>query len=176
MFDDDSNDEEHHQRVIQAVVHHTSLENEATKYGGSVVGCEYKNRERENHHRNLMSNYFIERPHFNSTNFRRRFRMLKELFYRILNDVVNHEPYFRYKKDGLGRQGLSPEQKLTVVFCMLAWGCSVDATNEYCKLGESIALESLRKFCCAVEAVYGQRYLRSPNLADLYMLLHMASR
>ncbi|XP_008232621.1 PREDICTED: uncharacterized protein LOC103331749 [Prunus mume] len=176
MFIDDSNDEEHHHKVIQAIVHHTSLENEVTKYSGSVVGREYKNRERENRHRNLISDYFVERPHFNSTDFRRWFRMRKELFYHILNDDVNHKPYFRHKKDGLVLQGLSPEQKLTVVFCMLAWGCSVGTTDEYCRLGESTALESLRKFCCAVEAVYGQRYLMPPNPIDLYRLLHKASR
>ncbi|BFG15860.1 hypothetical protein CerSpe_021340 [Prunus speciosa] len=101
MFDDDSDDEEHHHKVIEAIVHHTSLENEATKHGGSVVGREYKNREREDRHRNLMFEYFIERPHFNTTDFRRQFRMRKELFYRILNDVVNHEPYFGQKRDGL---------------------------------------------------------------------------
>ncbi|CAL2228786.1 unnamed protein product [Prunus armeniaca] len=71
MFDDDLDDEEHHQRVIQAIVHHTSLENEATKHGGSEVGREYKNREREDRHRNLMSDYFIERPHFNTTEYHR---------------------------------------------------------------------------------------------------------
>ncbi|XP_008244546.1 PREDICTED: uncharacterized protein LOC103342685 [Prunus mume] len=146
MFDDDLDDEEHHQRVIQAIVHHTSLENEATKYGGLVVGREYKNHEREDHHRNLMFDFFIERPHFNTPDFRRRFRMRKELFYYILNDVVNQKPYFLQKKDGLGRQGLSPEQKLTAVFRMLAWGCSTDATDEYCRLGENTVLESLRKF------------------------------
>ncbi|BFG20987.1 hypothetical protein CerSpe_072610 [Prunus speciosa] len=98
MFDDDLDDEEHHQTVIQAIVHHTSL----------------------------------------------RIRAIHE-------------------------------QKLTVVFHMLAWGCSVDAIDEYCRLGESTALESLRKFCCTGEAVYGQWYLRSPNPADLYKLLHKAS-
>ncbi|KAI5342328.1 hypothetical protein L3X38_010203 [Prunus dulcis] len=108
MFDDDSDDEEEHQRVRQDILHHTSLENEATKHGGSIVGREYKNREREDHHRNLMSDYFVEMPYFNTMNFHRQFRMQKELFYRILNDVVNHEPYFcqkKKKKDGLGRQG-----------------------------------------------------------------------
>ncbi|CAL2267512.1 unnamed protein product [Prunus armeniaca] len=153
IFGDDLDDKEHHQRVIEAIVHHTSQDNEATKHGGSVVSRVYKNREREDRHHNLISDYFVQRPYFNTTDFRRRFRMQKKLFYRILNDVVNHEPYFRQKRDELDRQGLSPEQKL----------------------GESTALESLRKFCCAVEAVYGQWYLRSPNPANLYKLLHKAS-
>ncbi|CAL8170344.1 unnamed protein product [Prunus armeniaca] len=89
--------------------------------------------------------------------------------------LTTSHSFAKKKKDGLGRQGLFPEQKLTAVFCMLTWGCSADATDEYCIFSESIALESLRKFCCAVEAVYGQWYLRSPNPADLYKLLHKAS-
>ncbi|CAL9001407.1 unnamed protein product [Prunus brigantina] len=43
---------------------------------------------------------------------------------------------------------------------MLAWGCLANVTDEYCRLGESTAFESLRKFCCTVEAMYGQWYLR----------------
>ncbi|KAI5344669.1 hypothetical protein L3X38_012546 [Prunus dulcis] len=60
-------------------------------------------------------------------------------------------------------------------FRMFAYRCSADFTNEYCRLGESTALECLRKFCSFIEAVYGQWYLHSPNLADLYKLLHKAS-
>ncbi|CAL8134843.1 unnamed protein product [Prunus armeniaca] len=58
---------------------------------------------------------------------------------------------------------------------MLAWGCSTDVIDEYCRLGESTTLESLHKFCCIVEAVYGQWYLRSPNPVDICKLLHKAS-
>ncbi|XP_034197658.1 uncharacterized protein LOC117613121, partial [Prunus dulcis] len=47
-----------------------------------------------------------------------------------------------------------------------------NAIDEYCRLRESTALESLYKFCCTVEALYGQWYLRSSNPADLYKLLH----
>ncbi|CAL2237629.1 unnamed protein product [Prunus armeniaca] len=103
MFDDDSDDEEEHQRVRQAILHHTSLKNEATKHGGSIVGREYKNREREDRHRNLMSDYFVERPHFNTTNFRRRWARSTRV---------------------------SLEQSLTAGFRMLAWGCSADAIDD----------------------------------------------
>ncbi|XP_016651027.1 PREDICTED: uncharacterized protein LOC103336966 [Prunus mume] len=101
--------------------------------------------------------------------------MRRGIFYRILNDVVSYEPYFTQKVDACGRQSISPEQKLTVVFQMLAYGCSADSTDEYYRLGESTALECLRKFCSVIEAVYGQWYLRSPNLTDLYRLLHKAT-
>ncbi|CAL8133720.1 unnamed protein product [Prunus armeniaca] len=58
---------------------------------------------------------------------------------------------------------------------MLAYGCSAYSIDEYCRLGESTTPECLRKFCSVIEAVYGQWYLRSPNSADLYRLLHKAS-
>ncbi|CAL2259733.1 unnamed protein product [Prunus armeniaca] len=180
FFNDDSDDDDlHQQRVAMAVQHHTFLLEQyaqQSKHGDSVVGREYKNRKREKHHKSLMKDYFCERPLYPPVDFRRQFRMRRELFYRILNDVVAHEPYFTQKIDVCGRQSLSPEQKLTAVFRMLAYGYSADSTDEYCRLGESTALECLRKFCSVIEAMYGQWYLRSPNLADLYRLLHKASR
>ncbi|CAL9012748.1 unnamed protein product [Prunus brigantina] len=88
IFDDGSDDEKHHQRVIETIVHYTSLEYEATKHGGSVVGRVYKNRERENRHRNLMSDYFVERPHFNITDFPR-----SPLFNDVVHGVAPHVEY-----------------------------------------------------------------------------------
>ncbi|XP_034218903.1 uncharacterized protein LOC117630265 [Prunus dulcis] len=134
------------------------------------------NRKREKHHKSLMDDYFCERPLYPLVDFHRRFRMRKKLFCCILNDVVAYEPYFNQKIDACERQSLFLEQKLTAIFQMLAYGCWVDSTDEYYRLGESTALEYLRKFCSVIEAVYGQWYLCSPNPADLYKLLHKASR
>ncbi|BFG30028.1 hypothetical protein CerSpe_163020 [Prunus speciosa] len=77
------------------------------KHGVSVVGHEYKNQKREKHHKSLMEDYFCERPLYSPVDFRRWFRMRRELFYRILNDVA-HEPYLTQKIDVCGRQSLSP--------------------------------------------------------------------
>ncbi|CAL8118706.1 unnamed protein product [Prunus armeniaca] len=179
FFNDDSDDDDlHQQRVAMTVQHHMFLLEQyvqQSKHGGSVADCEYKNRKREKHHKSLIEDYFCERPLYLPVDFRRRIRMRRELFYRILNDVVAHKPYFTQKIYAYGQQSLSPKQKLIVVFRMLAYGCSADSTNEYCRLGESTALECLRKFCSVIEAVYGQWYLRSLNSANLYRLLHKAS-
>ncbi|XP_020410785.1 uncharacterized protein LOC109946674 [Prunus persica] len=59
---------------------------------------------------------------------------------------------------------------------MLTYRCSAYSTDEYYRLGEFTALECLQKFCFVIEARYGQWYLRSPNPADLYRLLHKVSR
>ncbi|XP_021805778.1 uncharacterized protein LOC110749885 [Prunus avium] len=147
FFNDDSDDDDHHQqRVAMAVQHHTFLLEQyaqQSKHGGSIVGHEYKNRKREKHHKSLMEDYFCERPLHPPMNFRRRFHMRREHFYRILNDVVAYEPYFTQKIDACGQQSLSPEQKLISVFRMLAYEGSTNSTDEYCRLGESTALECL---------------------------------
>ncbi|CAL8119409.1 unnamed protein product [Prunus armeniaca] len=102
-----------------AIQHHTFLLEQyaqQSKHGGYVASCEYKNQKKETHHKSLMKDYFCERPLYPPVDFHRRFCMIRELFYHILNDVVAHEPYFTQKIDAYGRQSLSPEQKLTAVF------------------------------------------------------------
>ncbi|BBN68175.1 hypothetical protein Prudu_311S000100 [Prunus dulcis] len=127
FFNDDSDDDGlHQQRVAIAIQHHTFLLEQyaqQSKHGGSVAGREYKNQKREKHHKSLMEDYFCERPLYSQVDFRRRFCMRRELFYHILNDVVAHEPYFTQKIDTCGRQSLSPEQKKTAIFRILAYGC-----------------------------------------------------
>ncbi|XP_042437256.1 uncharacterized protein LOC122023252 [Zingiber officinale] len=77
------------------------------------------------------------------------------------------------RRDGLGRLGLSSLQKITVAFWILAYSVLVDATDEYIKIGESIAIESVEQFCRAVVEVFGGQYLRSPNVHDVAGLLHI---
>ncbi|CAL9005567.1 unnamed protein product [Prunus brigantina] len=117
FFNDDSDDDDlHQQRVAMVVQHHMFLleqYSQQSKHDGSVAGREYKNQKREKHHKSLMDDYFCERPLYPPVDFRMRFCMRREFFYRILNDVVAHEPYFTQKIDACGRQNLSSEQMLT---------------------------------------------------------------
>jgi hypothetical protein len=83
-----------------------------------------------------------------------RFRMSKPLFRRIMNAVEAHDHYFVQKRDAAGVLGLSCFQKVTVALCMLTYGVSADATDEYIRIGESTALESLRKFVAAVVELF----------------------
>jgi hypothetical protein len=46
---------------------------------------------------------------------------------------------------------------------MIAYGVAVDATDDYVHIGESTALESLRRFVIAVVQVFGTEYMRLPN-------------
>ncbi|XP_070667703.1 uncharacterized protein [Malus domestica] len=107
-----------------------------SSHRGFVTRRSFVQCDREECHDQMMKDYFIERPRFPAHDFRRRFRMRRELFEGILNAVVNHDHYFARKIDVVGRQSLSLHQKLTSAFRMLANGCSADSTDEYCQLAE----------------------------------------
>ncbi|CAN1298565.1 hypothetical protein LINPERPRIM_LOCUS23878 [Linum perenne] len=102
--------------------------------------------------------------------------MYPMLFRRILEGVVGADPTFGSRMDATGRWSLSPELKITAALYMLASGCTADSLDEYFQLGESTALDNLRKLCTAVVYVYGPQYLREPTREDLQKLLRKASQ
>ena len=63
--------------------------------------------------------------------------------------------------------GLSTYQKVTSALQQLAYGVSADAIDEYLKIGESTALQSLREFCSAIINIYGEEFLRPPSKDEL---------
>ena len=56
---------------------------------------------------------------------------------------------------------------------MLAYGLLVYTTDEYVKIGELIAIESVKCFCRAIVEIFVERYLRSPTASDIAKLLHI---
>ncbi|KAI5342120.1 hypothetical protein L3X38_009995 [Prunus dulcis] len=73
--------------------------------------------------------------------------------------------------DAAGVLGLFPEQKLTAVIRMLRYGSSADQVNEIVRMWKSTTLESLVRFCDAVETLYTKDYLRRPTPRDLQRFL-----
>ncbi|KAL5794735.1 hypothetical protein ACOSP7_003329 [Xanthoceras sorbifolium] len=144
--------------------------------GGSIPSHNMIHRGREEAAHNLWADYFAENPRYNELMFRRRFRMGQSLFLRIANEVERHDNYFVQRRNGLGRLGLSSLQKITSVFQMLAYGVPADSTDEYIKIGESTAIESMKRFCRAVVEVFGKCYLRSPNAYDVARLLQIGEK
>ena len=169
------------------------------RHGGSVPGHRVIHRGREAGHARLYQDYFSEDPTYGPAIFRRRFviseyifvhpyflssrlilllflrrfRMARSLFLRIVQSVVEHDSYFMQKRNSAGILGLSPLQKITTAFRMLAYGVPADATDEFIRIGESTAIESLKRFVQAVVEVFGDEYLRSPNNIDTARLLEM---
>jgi hypothetical protein len=143
---------------------------------GSVFGHEVYDRSRGEHDLKLFNEYFAERPTYLEKYFRRRFRMSRPLFMRIAEGVKQHDRYFHQKRNAVGALGFSCLQKVTATFRQLAYGVPADYVDEYLRIGESTAIESLRKFVRAVCEVFGPEYLRPPNEYDTTRLLTIAEQ
>ena len=59
---------------------------------------------------------------------------------------------------------------------MLTYGVPADATDEYVRIGESTAIESLHRFVAAVVDLFEDEYLRYPNEADTTHLLALGEK
>lgn len=70
--------------------------------------------------------------------------MKRDLFLRLMNVVEAHDDYFVQKRNVANVLGLSCFQKVTAAFRMLTYGVPADLTDEYVRIAESTALESLR--------------------------------
>jgi hypothetical protein len=128
-------------------------------------------RDREVAHEDLVANYFSANPRYTDEMFRRRFRMARPLFLRIVEALSNWSPYFQQRLDATGRQGLSPLQKCTAAIRMLAYGTSADQLDEVLKIGESTALECLGKFAEGIIECFGPEYLRPPTVEEVEKLV-----
>ena len=106
--------EDEEEAIIQAIannnmmiIHYMYDQNQQVIHGGSIPGHIVINRDRAAADRNLFADYFAENPRFNEVMFRRRFRMSRSLFLRIVLAVKAHDNYFVQRTDALGRPGLS---------------------------------------------------------------------
>ncbi|XP_019099380.1 PREDICTED: uncharacterized protein LOC104777507 isoform X2 [Camelina sativa] len=131
----------------------------------------YIERDREDGHRRLWDDYFSDDATYPPRFFRRRFRMNKSLFLRIVERLSAEVPYFRQRQDATGRFGLSALQKSTAAIRMMAYGCAADAVDEYLQLAESTAMLCLEQFVEGVINLFGDEYLRRPTVEDLQRLL-----
>lgn len=141
------------------------------KWGGSVPGRAIVRRDRAAGFNQLYLDYFADSPVYNDKIFRRRFRMKRDLFLQIVKDMEENCDYFVQKEDAAKVLGFTALQKVTAAIRMLAYGTSGDCIDEYLRMAESTAIESLKTFCKTVIEVYGEEYLRSPNEQDVAKLL-----
>ncbi|XP_057452180.1 uncharacterized protein LOC130744000 [Lotus japonicus] len=61
-------------------------------------------RDREAGHERLWMDYFSENPVYPEELFRRRFRMRKDVFLRVVDALGSHNSYFLQSVDAVGRQ------------------------------------------------------------------------
>ncbi|XP_038704662.1 putative nuclease HARBI1 [Tripterygium wilfordii] len=143
---------------------------------GSMPGHAVIHRGRAEGHERLYRDYFAETPTYPPNIFRRRFRMNRSLFLRILSAVEGFDPYFAQKRDAIGVPGLSSLQKVTAALRILAYGASADSVDDYVRIGKSTAIESVKRFVRAIIALFHEQYLRLPNNEDVIRLLAMNER
>ncbi|KAL5579403.1 hypothetical protein UlMin_011845 [Ulmus minor] len=174
LFNDDSDDEFH---LLATIIEEEEMENEdrTSHHPGYIPSYAVIQRDRVQGNDRLYRDYFADTPTFGPRLFQRRFRMNHPLCFRIQHAVEAYDPYFVQRRDACGALGLSSLQKKSAAFRMLAYGVPADSVDEYMRIGESIAIESLKKFVKAIIAVFGDEYLRSPNSSDIARLLEINS-
>jgi hypothetical protein len=170
--DEESNDDTELMMVAAMLLHeHTSR----PVYRGSVKGRKPNvKRNCEKGHYQLYCDYFHPtNPLFHGQRFRRRYRMSRKLFLRILNGVKAHGNYFTARPNAIGnyKLGFTSYQKCFAAIHMLAYGVAGNLIDEYLRMSESTCLELIYKFYTGVIAVFGTVYLREPTIEDTARLL-----
>ncbi|XP_048630901.1 uncharacterized protein LOC125604744 [Brassica napus] len=135
----------------------------------------YIERDREGGHTRLVNDYFRENATY-SAQFRRRFRMNKGLFMRIVLALQEKFVFFQQRPDATGRLGHSPLQKCTAAIRLLAYGTGADTVDEYLRLAETSALLCLHNFTDGIIQLFGDEYLRAPTPDDLQRLLDIGEK
>ncbi|KAI5327927.1 hypothetical protein L3X38_027323 [Prunus dulcis] len=149
-------------------------ENQGLLRGSQVSRRRNMDRHRHSRGKNLLKDYFIPTSLYSDVDFRKRFRMQPHLFNKVMHEICNYDAYFVQKCNAAGVLGLLPEQKLTAVIRILAYGASADQVDEIARIGKSTTFEALVRFCDAVETLYTRYYLRRPTPRDLQRLLQKA--
>ncbi|KAF8400849.1 hypothetical protein HHK36_014152 [Tetracentron sinense] len=87
--------------------------------------------------------------------------------------IQGHRVIWRDRVQGHERlfQDYFAETPITAAMRMLAYGVASDYVDEYVRISESTAIESLKKSVHAVVASFSDEYLRPPNNNDIARLL-----
>ncbi|XP_008231608.1 PREDICTED: uncharacterized protein LOC103330778 [Prunus mume] len=146
---------ENYQRKKAAKKEKTSM----VVHGGTSSQRRTIPRDRVSAHENLFENYFSNHPLYPLSDFRNRFRMRRELFNRIMEQIVPFDDYFKQKPDTTGKLGFSPQVKITAAMRMLAYSTTANLNDDYLKIVETTSFEACKRFYHAVNNLYGAEYL-----------------
>ena len=149
LNDSSSSDEEERNMWFAAAIEFERQNSEGTG-SGDRISRQYRYRDRVSGHSRLLNDYFVENPVYDETLFRRRFRLSRPLFLRILHTLQQHDYYFVQRRNAANIVGLSGEQKMTAALRMLAYGMSADSLDKYVRIGETTTIECVKRFCQGV--------------------------
>ncbi|GJV30269.1 retrovirus-related pol polyprotein from transposon 17.6 [Tanacetum coccineum] len=132
-------------------------------------------RNREDAERRLRADYFDDHCKYPLYYFRRRFRMSRKLFLKIVNGISSytadplpqHFHFFKSRLDCTGRMSISALMKCTTAIRQMAYGSTPDAFDEYLQMSEHTARDALFFFNMCIIELYMPKYLRKPTLEDV---------
>jgi hypothetical protein len=84
--------------------------------------------------------------------------------------------YFIQKLYACGVVGLNSIPKCTCAMCMLAYGQTIDACDEYCRIGENTSFECLWHFVKVIGEVFKQILFRKSTQVYLEKQLRVNAK
>nr|GFA48083.1 hypothetical protein [Tanacetum cinerariifolium] len=173
VFEIDANDDETDVVFLeQAYAYHQQL---VAKENRLPLTRNLINCDREGAEERLMADYFNDHCRYPLYYFRRRYRMRRKLFLKIVKGISTYEAdplpdhfnFFRVRPDATGRMSLSLIMKCTAAIRQLAYDTTSDAFDEYLQMSEHTARDSLTNFNKCIISLYMTEYLRKPTLEDV---------
>jgi len=165
---EDDEEEELVMRNLVLQVDIMSREEETKQRGGNRRGRRANKEQRAEFYDNLLyDDYFAPKPIFDACDFRRVYRMRRSLFLQLLEAITRFDDWFVQRPNAAGKLGLSSRQKGTATMRMLAYGTSSNSQEEYNRMAESTAQESILRWCRGVHRCFSSEYLREPTQHDI---------
>lgn len=138
---------------------------------GSIPGRKSFKRDYKDGYARLRRDYLDPNPVYPAHVFRRRFRMRRHVFDRVVEACKAYDPYFLKKYNCADKEGTEPELKVTAALRMLAYGKPADSLDAELSVSGTTIQESTKKFVRAIVAQFGDEYLRSPTQEDMNRIL-----
>jgi hypothetical protein len=129
--DDESGDDA---LILSLIAHDEEEERRKKRRRGSVLGHEVVYREIQAGNLRIVVDYFADVPMYNDKFFRRRFRMSRNLFLRIVEGVEAHDDYFRQRPNAIGLLSATALQKVVGSVRMLAYDVPADSMDEVVRI------------------------------------------
>lgn len=130
-------DDEALDELMKDIISSSDSDSDENTHGGStVVRAPNIDRKRQKGHQQLQKDYLAPDTVYHEGHFRRRFRILRNVFQAICDKRGKEYYYFGQRPDCRGVQGFSTEQKFTAAHRLLAYGYATDIVDEFVRMGE----------------------------------------
>ncbi|KAL7594140.1 hypothetical protein Lser_V15G33334 [Lactuca serriola] len=113
------------------------------------------NRDREEGHRRLVHDYFADNCIYQPRDFKRTFRLRKNMFQRIVIAFESRYELFQMRYDARGKRGFTGLQKYVAAIELMAMGESPDSIDDCMRMSERIARENLYRLARGVIEIFG---------------------